>query len=63
MNADPVFWAAWLYHEQGLKQDEIASHLGCSRASVFNLLQRARDDGIVSVTIDPSRLQRSELSP
>jgi len=62
MSADPVFWAAWLYHERGLKQDEIAAHLGCSRASVFNLLQRARDEGIVTVALDTTRMRQCELA-
>ena len=60
--ADPVFWAAWLYHERGLKQDEVAAVLGCSRASVFNLLQRARDERIVTVSLDSTRLQQCELA-
>lgn len=53
---DPVLSAAWLYHEEGLKQDEIAAQLGISRASVFNLLQKARDEGIVTVKIDLRRM-------
>jgi len=61
-SADPVFWAAWLYYECGLKQDEVAAKLDCSRASVFNLLQRARDENIVTVAIDTTRMQRNELA-
>lgn len=53
---DPVFWAAWLYYEEGLKQDEIAAKFGISRASVFNLLHRARNEGVVTITIDPGRM-------
>jgi dihydroxyacetone kinase-like protein len=55
---DPVLSAAWLYYEEGLKQETIANQFGISRASVFNLLQRARDDGVVTVSID---LQRMDL--
>lgn len=61
-DADPVLWAAWLYYEDGLRQDEIADHLGISRASVFNLLQKAREDGIVTITIDPSRIKLLDLA-
>lgn len=53
---DQVFWAAWLYYEEGLKQDEIASRFGISRATVFNLLHRARSEGVVTITIDPGRM-------
>ncbi|MDP3342233.1 sugar-binding transcriptional regulator [Frigidibacter sp.] len=59
---DEVFWAAWLYYEQGQKQDQIAEQLGISRASVFNLLQKARDEGVVNISIDPSRIARADLS-
>ncbi|RGP35171.1 sugar-binding transcriptional regulator [Pseudotabrizicola alkalilacus] len=59
---DEVFWAAWLYYEQGQKQDQIADQLGISRASVFNLLQKARDEGVVNISIDPSRIARADLS-
>ncbi|WP_377291167.1 sugar-binding transcriptional regulator [Rhizobium sp. SG2393] len=60
--ADLPLWTAWLYYEERLKQDEIAARLGISRASVFNLLQKAREDGIVTITIDPTRLERADLS-
>ncbi|MXN51006.1 sugar-binding transcriptional regulator [Shinella sp. AETb1-6] len=60
--ADLPLWVAWLYYEEGLKQDEIATRLGISRSSVFNLLQKARDEGIVTITIDPTRLERADLS-
>lgn len=59
---DEVLWAAWLYYEQGQKQEQIADQLGISRASVFNLLQKARDEGIVKISIDPSRIARADLS-
>ena len=59
---DDVLWAAWLYYEQGLKQDEIARKLRISRASVFNLLQKARDDGVVTIAIDPARAAQIEMA-
>lgn len=59
---DPVLTAAWLYYEEGLKQDEIASRFGISRASVFNLLQKARDEGVVSVSLDIDRIRALRLA-
>lgn len=59
---DPVLCAAWLYHEEGLKQEQIATQYGVSRASVFNLLQRARDESVVSVTVDLKRMDLLRLS-
>ncbi|WP_186386125.1 MULTISPECIES: sugar-binding transcriptional regulator [unclassified Stappia] len=59
---DEVLWAAWLYYEQGYKQDQIAEELRISRASVFNLLQRAKDEGVVTIAIDPTRMARIEMA-
>lgn len=59
---DQALWAAWLYYEDGLKQDHIAEQMGISRASVFNLLQKARDEGIVTIAIDPTRIARADLA-
>ncbi|MBB4105530.1 sugar-binding transcriptional regulator [Allorhizobium borbori] len=59
---DEVLWAAWLYYERGLKQDEVADQLGVSRASIFNLLQKARDEGVVRIAIDPTRMSRIDLA-
>ena len=59
---DKVLWAAWLYYEQRLKQDEVARQLNLSRASVFNLLQKARDEGVVTIAIDPARTARIKLA-
>jgi len=59
---DEVLWAAWLYYERGLKQDEVADQLGVSRASIFNLLQKARDEGVVRIAIDPTRMLRIDLA-
>ena len=59
---DKVLWAAWLYYERRLKQDEVARQLNLSRASVFNLLQKARDEGVVTIAIDPARTGRIKLA-
>ena len=59
---DPVVWSAWLYYEEGLTQNDIAHRLGISRASVNNLLQTARDTGVVTIAVAPRHLQTVELS-
>lgn len=47
--------AARLYYEFDLSQQEIANHLGVSRPGVSRLLQKAREEGIVQISIvDPS---------
>lgn len=44
-----------LYYENGLNGDEIAERLQLSRSKITRLLQRARDTGIVQISvIDPS---------
>lgn len=45
-----VHKAAWLYYSHSLRQDEVAQHLGISRASVATYLKRARETGIVNIT-------------
>jgi len=40
-----------LYYEQGQTQQAIADHLRISRPKVSRLLQQARDEGIVNITI------------
>ena len=44
---------AYLYHERGLKQPEIASQLGLSQARVSRLLKQAETVGIVRTTVHP----------
>lgn len=46
--------AARLYYDEDKNQAEIARHLGVSRPKVSRMLQRAREEGIVQITIlDP----------
>jgi DNA-binding transcriptional regulator LsrR (DeoR family) len=40
-----------LYYEEGLLQDEIVARLNLSRSKVSRLLQQARDEGIVRITV------------
>ncbi len=59
---DPVVWAAWLYYEERMTQEAVAERLGVSRATVVNVLQEARDRGIVTIAVSPRHLQGVELS-
>lgn len=43
--------AAWLYYEEDLTQQQVAERLGLSRFQVLRLIQKARTDGLVSVTV------------
>lgn len=44
--------AAWLYYEAGLTQEQTARRLGVTRARVNRLLQRARDTGVVTISVN-----------
>ena len=48
---DAVIWAAWLYYADQLNQSEVAKALNVSRATVVNLLQEARERGIVTINL------------
>jgi DNA-binding transcriptional regulator LsrR (DeoR family) len=49
-----VLRAASMYYLQDLKMDVIARHLGTSRSTVSRLLKRARDTGLVEITLRPA---------
>ena len=53
---DPLLWAGWLYAQDGLTQNEIAKAMGVSRATVNGYLAEARSRGIVTLTMETSRL-------
>jgi len=59
---DPIVWAAWLYYEERMTQEEVADRLGVSRASVVNFLQEARDRGVVTIAVAPEHLQSVKAS-
>jgi dihydroxyacetone kinase-like protein len=59
---DPIVWAAWLYYEERMTQEEVADRLGVSRASVVNFLQEARDRGVVTIAVAPEHLQSVKVS-
>ena len=48
---DAVVWAAWLYYADQLNQSDVAKALGVSRATVVNLLQEARERGVVTISL------------
>ncbi len=59
---DATVWAAWLYYEEGLTQEEISRTLGISRGSVVAMLQEARENGTVSISIATDHLQSVTLA-
>jgi DNA-binding transcriptional regulator LsrR (DeoR family) len=61
-DTDPIVWAAWLYYEERLTQEDVAERLGVSRATVINLLQEARTRDIVSISVAPDYLRGVHLA-
>jgi len=55
-HGNPLIWAAWLYYEEGMTQQAIADLLHVSRTTVVKMLQAARDEGIVSISVAPQHL-------
>lgn len=49
-----VLRAASMYYLQDVKMEVIARHLGTSRSTVSRLLKRARQTGLVEITLRPS---------
>ena len=52
---------AWLYHQRGLTQQQIADHLDISRARVIKLLATAVEEGIVRITVNSPYVETFEL--
>lgn len=50
-----------LYYEEGLSQDDIILRLNLSRSKISRLLQQARDEGIVQITVNTPNHLFSEL--
>jgi len=46
--------AAWLYYIEELTQSQVADKLGVSRSTVIRLLQRAKDSGLVTISLGVS---------
>jgi DNA-binding transcriptional regulator LsrR (DeoR family) len=51
-----------MYYLQDIKMEVIARHLGTSRSTVSRLIKRARDTGLVEITIRPARTQAPGLA-
>jgi DNA-binding transcriptional regulator LsrR (DeoR family) len=62
LSLDPLISAAWLYYHLELTQADIAKILGMSRTSVANLLAKAREEGIVTISLDPKHLSALNLA-
>ncbi|MBN8952672.1 MULTISPECIES: sugar-binding transcriptional regulator [unclassified Rhizobium] len=59
---DAVVWAAWLYYENQLTQNEIAAMIGVSRATIVNYLQEARQRGVVRILMNSEILARTSIA-
>lgn len=59
---DPLVTAAWLYYHENMTQAEIGEVLKVSRPSVANLLARARDSGVVQISVRTDFLAAMQLS-
>ncbi len=59
---DAVVWAAWLYYADQLNQSDVAETLHVSRATVVNLLQEARERGVVTVRLSSDLVGRTTLA-
>lgn len=46
--------AAWLYYVEELTQSQVADKLGVSRSTVIRLLRRAKDSGLVNISLGVS---------
>ncbi|WP_250445041.1 sugar-binding transcriptional regulator [Actinotalea sp. C106] len=62
MEREDVLRAASMYYLQDMTMDVIARHLGTSRSTVSRLIKRARETGLVEITIRPARTLAPGLS-
>ena len=51
-SGNEVARAAWLYYHEELTQGDIARLLGVSRSTVTRLLRRAKEEGLVKITLN-----------
>lgn len=57
-----IIEATWAYYHDGLNQNEIATRLGVSRATVVNYLQEARRRNYVRISLDPDIFRQQRLA-
>ena len=51
VNDDLKTRIAWLYHVEGMTQDEVAVIVGLNRSRVLRVLAAARQDGTVQIRV------------
>lgn len=56
---DDAFAAARMYYDEGRTMEAIAVHLGVSRSTVSRLLSRARETGLVRISLHPPGVPRT----
>lgn len=49
---DLLAQVAWMYYDQELTQNDIATQLGLSRVKIYRLLKQARTEGVVQISIN-----------
>ena len=52
-----LYQVAHLFYREGKKKFEISQAVGCSPTQVANLLQEAKDEGIVTISVQPGALR------
>jgi len=59
---DLIFRAAWLFYMKDLRQDDIASRMKVSRASVNAYIKKARQTGMVHISMEPRGFREQQLA-
>lgn len=58
---EQLLQAASMYYLQDMKMETIARHLGTSRSTVSRMIKRARESGLVEITLHPDHSQAPGL--
>ena len=59
---EQIVRAAWLYHERGMTQQEVAARLHLSRSTVSRLLTMAEEEGIVRTVVTEALPESARLA-